>query len=266
MHFREGKTYSVILKSVLITIALLLMASLIPACKGKEEKETLSEQPPSSGQPAGQQGRETAPASPESAPSSVQPSPMQPQEAGNTPPRIVSFDVSPQHPVVGDKIKAKVVTFDKEGDTVNVTYEWSKNDASLYETSDTLTVSNDFKRGDRISLRVIPDDGKLKGTPLTMNLSIADAAPVINPSQATFRFDGSTYTYQVKATDPDGDPLTYALKAGPPDMTINPSTGLIKWPVPPDFEGIAQITVSVTDGNGGETMQSFTVNIPPAQK
>jgi hypothetical protein len=261
MHIRNSRKYSIILKSVLITIAVVLIASDIPCCKGKEDKGPVSEQPPLSGQPSEQQGKETGPASPESAPSSVQP-----EAAGNTPPRIVSFDVSPQHPVIGDKIKAKVVTSDKEGDTVNVAYEWSKNDVSLYETSDTLTVSNDFKRGDRISLRVIPDDGKLKGTPLTMNIFVADAAPVINPSQATFRFDGSTYTYQVKATDPDGDPLTYTLKAGPPGMTVDPSTGLITWPVPTDFKGIAQITISVTDGFGGETMESFTVNIPPEQK
>jgi hypothetical protein len=167
--------------------------------------------------------------------------------------------------VIGDKIKAKVVTYDKEGDTVNVTYVWSKNDVSLFNASDTLTVTNDFKRGDKISLKVIPDDGKVRGTPLTLNLFIADAAPVINPSQATFRFDGSTYTYQVKATDPDGDSLMYVLKAAPPGMTINPSTGLIKWTVPPDFKGVAQITVSVTDGYGGETLESFAIDVRPEQ-
>jgi hypothetical protein len=168
--------------------------------------------------------------------------------------------------VIGDKIKAKVITFDKDGDTVDVIYQWSKNDMSLFETSDTLTVSDDFKRGDKISLKVIPDDGRLKGTPLTMNLSIANAAPVINPSQAIFRYDGSTYTDQVKASDPDGDPLTYALKAGPPGMTINPSTGLIEWSVPADFKGTAQITVSVTDDHGGETFEGFTVDFGREQK
>jgi hypothetical protein len=46
-------------------------------------------------------------------------------------------------------------------------------------------------------------------------------------------------------------------------MTINPSTGLIRWNVPADFKGRAPVTVSVTDGYGGEAMQSFTLEIMP---
>lgn len=70
----------------------------------------------------------------------------------------------------------------------------------------------------------------------------------------------------LKATDPDGDPLTYSLKSAPPGVTINPTTGLIQWNVPPDFKGMAPITVSVTDGHGGEVMQSFTVEIIPERR
>jgi len=38
-----------------------------------------------------------------------------------------------------------------------------------------------------------------------------------------------TYTYDVNATDSDGDNLTYTLTASPNGMTINPSTGEITW-------------------------------------
>ncbi|MBM4141828.1 MAG: hypothetical protein FJ242_10195 [Nitrospira sp.] len=44
-------------------------------------------------------------------------------------------------------------------------------------------------------------------------------------------------------------------------MTIDPSTGLITWNVPPEFTGKALITVSVKDGHGGEAVQSFTLEI-----
>ena len=46
-----------------------------------------------------------------------------------------------------------------------------------------------------------------------------------------FNFDGSVYTYQVKATDPDEDKLTYSLKSAPAGMTIDPKTGAIQWNV-----------------------------------
>jgi hypothetical protein len=44
-------------------------------------------------------------------------------------------------------------------------------------------------------------------------------------------------------------------------MTIDPSSGLIKWNVPPSFKGKAPITVSVSDGHGRESLQSFTIEI-----
>jgi hypothetical protein len=44
-------------------------------------------------------------------------------------------------------------------------------------------------------------------------------------------------------------------------MTIDPSSGLIKWDVPPEFKGKAQFAVAVIDGQGGEAMQSFTLEI-----
>jgi len=44
-------------------------------------------------------------------------------------------------------------------------------------------------------------------------------------------------------------------------MTIKPLSGVIKWNVPPDFKGKAPITVSVSDGRGRESLQSFTIEI-----
>ena len=39
-----------------------------------------------------------------------------------------------------------------------------------------------------------------------------------------------TYTYDVDATDVDGDTLTYSLTDNPNGMVIDPSTGVITWP------------------------------------
>ena len=37
------------------------------------------------------------------------------------------------------------------------------------------------------------------------------------------------YAYQVAARDPQSLPLTYSLVDGPPNMTIDPVTGLVSW-------------------------------------
>lgn len=245
-----------------VLIVFTIMTFVIAGCKGKDEKtvgpaleQSAEQQEKSSG--TGTQG----PGLSEQTPSG------QTESTGNTPPRIASFDVTPQNPVIGDTIKTTVVTSDKDGDNVIVSYQWSKNNGlMLAYDSDTLKLTTDFKRGDKLSLRVIPDDGKTKGTALTMNISVANAPPVINPSQETFSFNGNMYAYQINASDADGDPLSYALKTAPSGMNINPSTGLIKWNVPPSFKGKAPITVSVSDGNGSEILQSFTLEITPEKK
>jgi hypothetical protein len=41
------------------------------------------------------------------------------------------------------------------------------------------------------------------------------------------------YLYQVRAVDPDGDPLHYSLTTAPAGMTIDPQTGTIRWPATP---------------------------------
>jgi len=49
-------------------------------------------------------------------------------------------------------------------------------------------------------------------------------------------------------------------------MTVDPSKGLIKWNVPLEFKGKTPISVYVTDGRGGEAMQSFTLEITPEKR
>jgi len=223
-------------------------------CKGKGEIQPAGESPlteqqkqaTTSVQPGFQ-----ATESPETSPGAI----------GNSPPKITSLKVSPEVPVAGDTIRAEVKTYDQEGDNVTVTYQWSKNDDLLFEDSDALKLTKEFKRGDKIILRAAPNDGSLSGAAITIVMNIANAQPVIAPSQETFRFDGSLYTYRVKASDADGDPLAYSLKSAPAGMTIDSSTGAIKWNVPSGFAGKVPITVAVSDGSGGETLQSFTLEI-----
>jgi len=80
--------------------------------------------------------------------------------------------------------------------------------------------------------------------------------PIITSTPITTASVGVTYTYNVDATDIDGDVLTYTLTAPPTGMTINPSTGLIIWT--PTEEGDYPVTVKVSDGKSTDT-QSFAI-------
>ena len=85
---------------------------------------------------------------------------------------------------------------------------------------------------------------------------------------------GSPYSYTVKATDPDGNALTYQLLKAPMGMAINPTTGLLTWANP--IAGNHQIVVGAIDTGGLGAAQGFTLtaranstpvipNIPPQQ-
>jgi hypothetical protein len=180
----------------------------------------------------------------------------------NQPPRVDYIDVIPLYPKIGDTIKITAKATDPDGDEVKLIYQWFKNDELLPEISDALVLTKDnFKRGDNISLNVIPDDGKIKGSSGMMKVTIGNSFPEITSSPSENKFDNRKFTYQVKATDAENDTLTYSLKTAPAGMTIEKTTGLIQWIIPQDFKGKAEIAVVVSDGHGGEALQSFVFEL-----
>ena len=81
--------------------------------------------------------------------------------------------------------------------------------------------------------------------------------PIITSNANTSAIMGVAYTYDVDATDPDGDVLTYSL-TGPSGMDIDPATGIITWT--PTAAGTFSIIVSVSDGELTDT-QSFAITV-----
>ena len=154
-----------------------------------------------------------------------------------------------------DVLKIVAEGTDKDGDEVTFTYEWKKNG----EPAGSEDSISGFKRGDKLSVKITPYDGKGYGRSKTLNTEIQNTSPDII-AHNEYRFDGTTYFYQVKAHDPDGDSLTYDLKSGPPGMSIS-MTGLITWIVPSRFSGKVPVSISVSDGKGGVASYSFDVMI-----
>lgn len=177
----------------------------------------------------------------------------------NAPPEISQAKILPEVSKSGNILRVDVIGSDIDGDNVTFTYEWTKNGEPV-GNNERLDVP--LKRGDKISVKITPFDGEAYGRPVVLEREISKVPPkIIEDKKFNYTFDGKVYTYQVKAIDPDGDTLTYSLKSAPQDMIINPKTGLIQWNVPADFKGKAPFIVSVSDGHGGETSQSLTVEI-----
>jgi hypothetical protein len=181
---------------------------------------------------------------------------------GNAPPEISRVKILPEVFKPGDTLSVEVSGKDADGDEVTISYEWTKNGEPAGQGKQ---IEGTLRRGDKISVKITPFDGEDYGRPVVLHREILNLPPTIIDGRK-HSFAGNLFTYQVKANDPDGDTLTYSLKSAPSDMTINPSTGLVKWDVPVRFTGKTSFTISVSDGHGGEAVQTFTFEIRLEQK
>ena len=185
----------------------------------------------------------------------------QPIIVSNTPPEIRKAKIVPKTPRIGEDIKVEAQTFDENYDSVRVFYDWFINGEPVFEDSDTISIDGTFiKRGDRVSVKITPDDGDVRGTPVTLYVIVANSVPDIQDDMQAI-FKGRVYTSRVRALDPDNDPMTFALKKGPEGMTIDPQSGVITWEVSEEDKGKHLTTVSVNDGHGGEALVTFSTNI-----
>ncbi|MBW1825263.1 MAG: putative Ig domain-containing protein [Deltaproteobacteria bacterium] len=82
-------------------------------------------------------------------------------------------------------------------------------------------------------------------------------------SQSSGKVTGeSIYEYKVVAEDADGDSLTYRLASAPEGMTINPSSGVIKWNVGEKQKGENhEFKVIVEDAEGALSIQPITLKV-----
>ena len=124
-------------------------------------------------------------------------------------------------------------------------------DATLADTQAITVEVTDVEEGDNTPPTISSDGG---GS--TASMSIAE---------------NQTAVTDVDATDPDPDTLAYSITAGA-DMiafTIDPDTGVLDFLAPPSFElptdvgmnNVYNVTVAVSDGNGGSDSQALAVTV-----
>ncbi len=180
-------------------------------------------------------------------------------EIKNAPPALTKIKIMPEVFKAGDVLYVDVVGSDPDEDEVTILYDWTKNGESV---SKDKQINAAIKRGDKVDIKITPYDGKHYGRSVILHREIRNLPPMIIVDKNS-RFDGNLFTYQVRASDADNDALAYSLKAAPAGMTVDKSTGLLRWDVPEGFKGKASFTVSASDGHGGEAVQIFTFEVIP---
>lgn len=236
--------------SMLRTLASSLLILALLSCA---DSRTTSEVPapeafsPRAGEPAAPTARDSGGTSP--VPGAA--------EGGNAPPVLTVKGFALNSTGEGDTLGVNVDVTDPDGDEVTLAYEWYKN-GELAGTEETLS---DFRRGDKITVTIVPSDGLRAGRGKTLGTEIVNSSPRISGLGEQKTVEG-TMLLQVDASDPDGDALVYSLEPGSKGMTIDGATGQVTWVIPSDFQGESRSAVIVDDGHGGTARFEFIATAP----
>ncbi|HEX3035408.1 MAG TPA: putative Ig domain-containing protein [Thermodesulfobacteriota bacterium] len=185
-------------------------------------------------------------------------------ETENHPPQVTSIKIEGiSDSGIREGFRAVAEARDPDGDEVNFRYQWKLNGENIVgATDEVIQWQDDFKKGDEISVEVIPFDGRDEGVwKAEGSLKIPNSPPQI-VSEPEVRMEGGKFSYAVKAEDPDGDPIEFTLKNAPEGMEIEPSTGVIMWDFDEEDIGEHNVQVIASDPEGATATQDLTLRIP----
>ncbi|MEW6532612.1 MAG: Ig domain-containing protein [Thermodesulfobacteriota bacterium] len=187
-------------------------------------------------------------------------------QQGASPPAPLEMQFEPARPQTGDSLKLKVSLAQE---TSRAQVEWFVNDENVLTTDATgqeplVELGVPLKAGDRIRAVVTPYDfAGDAGRALTQEVRVANASPHMELLDQ--KITQNVYSARIKATDPDGDPVSLNLVEGPKGMTIE-KDGAISWKIPENTDGRFEVRISATDGKGGETVLSYSFGLKKPTK
>ncbi|MBI5721711.1 MAG: putative Ig domain-containing protein, partial [Burkholderiales bacterium] len=185
--------------------------------------------------------------------------------AGNQAPQIVSTPVTGA--AVGAAYSYDVNATDPNGDVLTYSLTQAPSGMTINASSGLIawTPSSAQVGSQAVTVRAA-DPGGLSATQ-AFSITVAaagNAAPQITSTALTTATAGTLYSYDVNATDPNGDALTYSLTQAPSGMTINAASGLIGWTPTSAQVGSHGVTVRVADPGGLAATQSFSITVSTA--
>jgi len=177
----------------------------------------------------------------------------------NKPPRFKSARLMPVGFTAHQDVRAEVDVIDPDDKAVDVDFTWVVNGKELVHRRSESLPSIEYSKGDEIYVKLTASDGVNTEEMETQPVTVANAPPTLLTDPGRLRkVDG----FRIKATDPDGDPLTWSLKGEPAGMSIGASSGELSYTGSEDEPGGAyQITITGDDGDGGKVEWRFAIEV-----
>ncbi|WP_189525243.1 putative Ig domain-containing protein [Nostoc sp. 'Peltigera membranacea cyanobiont' 232] len=190
----------------------------------------------------------------------------------NHPPVFTSTSPNNLQPQVGKPFQYQTTATDPDNDSVTFSLVNPPSGAVINGSTGLLTWTPTANQlgNQQFSIQVQDSFGNsnLQSVNLTVVLAHVNHSPVFTSTPRTSTRTQNPYIYNLQATDPDNDPLTFSLVNAPAGMTLN--QGVLVWQPTASQFGNNSVSVQVSDGQGGTTTQNWTIqvsnqlsNLPP---
>ncbi len=91
------------------------------------------------------------------------------------------------------------------------------------------------------------------------SVRIGNAPPQVEKLESP-RFEDGKYSTRIVASDPEGDPLTFAVVKGPAGLAVD-DAGRITWTPGENDLGRQEVVISVKDDSGGEIVYTYAFTV-----
>jgi RHS repeat-associated protein len=181
----------------------------------------------------------------------------------NTPPAITSLPNGPA--VVGALWVYQVKAQDAEGDPIAFSLGAHPDGMSIDPSTGLVSWTPGSTQVGSQHTEITASDNRGGSTTQSFDLPVVataqnDPPQIKSTPRGSIRL-GSTYLYQVVASDPNGDPITFSMPTSPVGMIVDPTTGLVSWKPTADQLGANPVQVRVDDDRGGYVTQTFSINV-----
>ncbi|MGN6545339.1 MAG: putative Ig domain-containing protein, partial [Aureliella sp.] len=179
-------------------------------------------------------------------------------QAGNLPPRITSSPVTSATANVA--YQYRVSASDADGDSIAFSLVDPPAGMSIDSISGIVAwrPTVDLIGQQQVTIQAVDALGSAVTQRFAVDVRGANLPPAVAGTPPTTASVGHDYTYDLHATDPEGQPLSYSLPAGSGNMQVD-AQGVIHWQPTAAELGSRTVRVRVTDPQGASTNQSFVV-------
>jgi hypothetical protein len=181
--------------------------------------------------------------------------------------RLSAVRISPANPTAATDLSAEALVAPPVPDGIEFQYRWIVNDKEVAESAGAVLSCSNFKKKQWVYCQVKALSGEKTSDWLqSKHVRIANSSPQLESSAVEDFSVPGLFTFQITATDPDLDALTFELLS-PLDqgIVVDAKTGALTWKLDEVTvkrlgENI-EIKFAVSDGDQGKTSGSIILNL-----